>query len=407
MGKDIRRVTTGHYLRCRFRTFMAVSHLAHAHELTHRFILIDGHIDFPWQLSLNNDTTSGRHLAIAVRGAKGDFDYERARAGGLSAAFMAVYIPASFQGDFTAGKQEAFSLIALIEEIISYHPDKFAPGHSPALIEANFKNGLVSLPIGLENGAPVEHLDDIEAFFQRGVRYITLTHSKDNHICDSSYDVLRTWKGLSPFGRKVIAGMNAAGMMIDVSHISDAAFYQVMDLSATPVIASHSSCRHFTPGWERNMSDDMIRLLAEKGGVIQINFGSDFIHADVARTRKEHKHLLHEFLGRHDLSEDDPEALPYIEEFRRKHPASFADVRDVADHIDHVRNLAGIDCIGLGSDFDGVGDSLPTGLKDVSMYPNLIAELLSRNYSDDDIRKICHANVWRVWNAVLQYAGKS
>ena len=155
------------------------------------------------------------------------------------------------------------------------------------------------------------------------------------------------------------------------------------------------------------MSDDMIRLLAEKGGVIQINFGSDFIHADVARTRKEHKHLLHEFLGRHDLSEDDSEALPYIEEFRRKHPASFADVRDVADHIDHVRNLAGIDCIGLGSDFDGVGDSLPTGLKDVSMYPNLIAELLSRNYSDEDIRKICHANVWRVWNAVLQYAGKS
>src|SRR5690606_24970495 len=204
-----------------------------------------------------------------------------------------------------------------------------------------------------------------------------------------------------------VEAMNRIGMMIDVSHISDETYYQVMELSTAPVIASHSSCRVFTPGWERNMSDDMIRLLGEKGGVIQINFGSDFLDAEVSRARKNYQADLAAHLKKKKLSPDDPKTKAAIVAFNKQYPALFADVRRVADHIDHVREIAGIDHVGLGSDYDGVGDSLPMGLKDVSMYPNLIHELLRRGYTDEEIGKICFGNVWRVWRQVNQVAGNS
>jgi membrane dipeptidase len=258
--------------------------------------------------------------------------------------------------------------------------------------------------MGLENGAPLITLEDIRYFHQRGIRYVTLTHGKDNHICDSSYDTTGTWGGLSPYGLLVVKEMNKVGMMIDVSHISDKAFYQVMDLSASPVIASHSSCRVFTPNWERNMSDEMIKLLGEKGGIIQVNFGTSFLDADITAKREANRKALNEMLTKAGLKADDHLAKPLIEEFKRKHPDLYADVKRVADHIDHIRNIAGIDHIGFGSDFDGVGDSLPTGLKDVSMYPNLIYELLKRDYSESDIEKICYKNVWRVWHQVIEIA---
>jgi membrane dipeptidase len=198
--------------------------------------------------------------------------------------------------------------------------------------------------------------------------------------------------------------MNDVGMMIDVSHVSDTAFYQVMDMSTAPVIASHSSCRKFTPGWERNMSDDMIKLLASRGGVIQINFGSTFLDSGIAKNRERYRAELKERLAVAGVTEEDEAAKPIIEKFRRDFPALYSDVERVADHIDHVRDIAGIDYVGLGSDFDGVGDSLPAGLKDVSMYPNLIHALLKRGYTDSDIAKICYQNVWRVWHKVNEVA---
>jgi membrane dipeptidase len=153
------------------------------------------------------------------------------------------------------------------------------------------------------------------------------------------------------------------------------------------------------------MSDDMIRELGKKGGVIQINFGSDFLDAEVSRSRTAYRKELNEELDRQKLTAQDPLAKPILEAFRKKYPDLYSDVKRVADHIDHVRKIAGIDHIGIGSDFDGVGDSLPLGLKDVSMYPNLIHELLKRGYSDEDIEKICNKNVWRVWNKVNEIAG--
>lgn len=375
-----------------------------AQDIARSTLITDGHIDLPYALKARNFRLEREYMQIPIESDNGDFDYVRAKAGGLDAPFMAIFIPASLQSDFNAAKEEAFQLIAFVDGIIEAHPDKFSHGYTPQQIEQNFKNNLISLPMGMENGAPIEKLSDLQDFYDRGIRYITLTHAKDNHICDSSYDTTRTWKGLSPFGVEVVREMNRIGMIIDISHISDDAFYQVMELSKSPVAATHSSCRHFTPGWERNMSDDMIRLLAEKDGVIQINFGSDFLDEKVSKARKNFQSDLKSHLAKLGVEPDTPEEQKATKAFSATYPPLYSDVERVADHIDHVRSLVGIDHIGIGSDYDGLGDSLPMGLKDVSSYPNLIYELLKRGYSREDIEKICYKNVWRVWNKVLSNA---
>ena len=194
--------------------------------------------------------------------------------------------------------------------------------------------------------------------------------------------------------------MNRVGIMVDISHVSDSTFWQVMELSKAPCIASHSSVRKFTPGFERNMNDDMIKALAVNGGVIQINFGSTFLDGDIQTQRDQLREKLVTLLAEKGLDYRDDEAKPFIEQFRKDNPALFADVETVADHIDHVVSLTGVDFVAFGSDFDGVGDSLPTGLKDVSQYPNLLYVLLERGYSEEDIAKMCYGNVFRVWRQV-------
>ncbi len=358
-------------------------------ELAHRYIIVDTHIDVPYRLSKNTED-------ISKRTREGDFDYPRAKAGGLDVPFMSIYVSATAEAEGTS-KQRADRLIDMVEKIASDWPDKFALAKSVVDVRKNFASGRISLPMGVENGAPIEgKLENLKHFYDRGIRYITLTHSKDNHICDSSYDTTRTWKGLSPFGREVVKEMNRLGIMIDVSHISDDAFYQVMELTKAPVIASHSSCRFFTPGWERNMSDEMIQLLAKNGGVIQMNFGSSFVN----REFREAGDKVWEHLRAKNLTWDDPAAQAYAKQYMKDHSIRRAHVSEVADHIDHVVELVGIDHVGFGSDFDGLGDSLPTGLKDVSHYPNLIFELLKKGYSEEDIEKICSGNILRVWSAV-------
>jgi membrane dipeptidase len=376
----------------------------YAVALAHEYIITDGHVDLPYRLKVKNFRLEREYMTIPVESPEGDFDYERAKQGGLDAPFMSIFIPSSYQSDLPAAKALTDSLIDMIKGIIIALPDKFAAGDSPVMIERNFEKGLISLPMGLENGAPITSLSDVKYYYDRGIRYVTLTHGKDNQISDSSYDTTATWGGLSPFGEEVVREMNRVGMIVDVSHISDSAFYDVIRLSDAPVIASHSSCRVFTPGFQRNMSDDMLKVLARQGGVIQINFGSDFLDSEVTKARNESRAELNRRLEKAGLKESDPEAKRIIDKVRKKYPKLYADVQRVADHIDHVKQVAGIDHVGIGSDFDGVGDSLPTGLKDVSMYPNLIHELLKRDYTEDDIAKICYRNVWRVWNQVNQVA---
>src|SRR5690606_20814593 len=175
-------------------------------------------------------------------------------------------------------KALADSLIDLVESIATTFPEQYALAGSPADVENNFKQGKISLPIGMENGAPIEgDIKNVEYFFNRGVRYITLSHGMDNELTDSSYDTTATHGGLSVVGREVVEDMNRVAIIVDVSHISDSAFYDVIKVTRVPVIASHSSARKFTPDFERNMSDELIQALAKNGGVIQINFGSDFL----------------------------------------------------------------------------------------------------------------------------------
>lgn len=371
-------------------------YLAEADSLAQAYIITDGHVDLPYQLK-NKEFIAERDMDMILRN-DGDFDYERAREGGLDAPFMSIYIPASYQQG--GARELADSLIDMVEDIARVHSDKFALAGSPEEVRQNFAAGKISLPMGMENGAPIEDdLENVAYFHDRGIRYITLTHSKDNQICDSSYDTTRTWNGLSPFGREVVQEMNRTGIMVDVSHISDSTFYQVMELTEVPVIASHSSCRHFTPGFERNMSDDMIRRLGENGGVIQINFGSTFLDEHSQEVREN----MTRYMEENNLSMADSAGAAWAQEYMEKE-GFWTNVDKVADHIDHVVSIAGIDHVGLGSDFDGVGDSLPEGLKDVSMFPNLIAELLKRGYSHEDIEKLCYRNVFRVWSAVEEYA---
>lgn len=370
-----------------------------ANKLAQKYIITDGHIDLPYRLRVSNFKLEREYLGIPIETDKGDFDYRRARQGGLDAPFMSIYIPSRYQKDGGA-KLLADSLIDMVTGIAEVHPDKFAVVTTPAEVEANAKKGIVSLPLGMENGAPIEDdLANVAYFHKRGIRYITLTHSKDNLICDSSYDDTRTWGGLSPFGRQVVKEMNRVGIMVDISHVSDSTFYQVLRMTDVPTIASHSSCRKFTPGFERNMSDDMIKRMGAHGGVIQINFGSTFLDGALRDRQDSLRTALRQQLEAQNLSYGDEAAEPIIEAFRAANPTLYADVELVADHIDHVVKLAGIDYVGFGSDYDGVGDSLPTGLKDVSQYPNLIYVLLKRGYTESDIEKICYKNVWRVWKA--------
>jgi membrane dipeptidase len=258
--------------------------------------------------------------------------------------------------------------------------------------------------MGMENGAPIgDQLSNVQYFYDRGIRYITLTHSKVNQISDSSYDSVRVWNGLSPFGEEVVKEMNRVGIMVDISHVSDSTFYDVLQITEAPVIASHSSVRKFVPGFERNMNDDMIKALGENGGVIQINFGSTFVDADSREKSTAVRAHLSEWMKENNLSFQDSAAQAYMEQYMKENPM-YSTVSKVADHIDHVVSLVGVDHVAFGSDFDGVGDTLPTGLKDASEYPNLIAELLKRGYSEEDIEKICYKNVFRVWREVEKVA---
>ena len=365
-------------------------------ELAKRFLLVDTHIDVPYRLH-------DKPADVSAQTDGGDFDFPRAVAGGLDVPFMSIYVPADYEDG--GARDFADEMIALVEGIVGKHPDKFTLVDSADEAAAVLGTGRLGLALGMENGAPIEgDLANLRYFHDKGVRYITLTHSENNHICDSSYAEEQRWNGLSPFGKDLVRAMNDTGMMIDVSHVSDAALEQVLETSRAPVIASHSSLRHFTPDWQRNLSDELVIALAANGGVVQINFGSAFLREKSQKQGSEYWRARGTHMKEQQLEPSSEEMLAWDARYWSEKTKLYADVADVADHIDRVVELAGIDHVGLGSDFDGVGDSLPTGLKDVSQYPNLIAVLLERGYGAEDIEKICGGNLMRVWREVERAA---
>ena len=376
-----------------------------AEQIAQDSLILDSHIDVPYRLWRQH--LEGLEIDDISGSTDGDFDFIRARKGGLNVPFFSIYLPASTQEDGTS-HQMANELIDMVEDIVTLYPKKFILINSVADLGSITKKNIVGIALGMENGAPIQgDLSRVQYYFDRGIRYITLTHSKTNHISDSSYDENIQWHGLSEFGKNLIEEMNKVGIMVDISHVNDEAFYQAIEISQVPVIASHSSLRYFTPGFERNVDDAMLSKLAEKGGVIQINFGSSFISKRPRDYLVKMNSFLESRLGQNLEEVSEQDIRETRSEFIANNPYPYASLDEVLDHFDRVVQLVGIDHTGIGSDYDGVGDTLPVGLKDVSTYPALIQGLLERGYSRKDIQKILGGNLIRVWKEVEEYAERN
>ena len=351
--------------------------------------ILDSHCDTPSQILRGRKLSNDNELA--------HIDIPKLKRGGVDAVFFALYIPAYLEED--AAYEYAIRLYDAVKETVETNSDTVAFAVSKSQAYENKKKGLVSIFLGLENGSPIGHsIERLREFHDIGVRYVTLCHSKDNQICDSCAGN-NTWGGLSPFGRDVVAEMNRLGMLVDVSHISDKAFYDVLECSTKPVVATHSCCRALSDH-PRNMTDDMIRKLAAKRGVIQINFYpvfldirfNDVLAASGIEERGES--IEAEFI-----------ADPYNESKRQAWNAVIRELQSlprpsytlIADHIDHVVKLVGVDHVGLGSDFDGIGVT-PSGMDDVSQISLIFDELRARGYSQSDLEKIASANFFNAFS---------
>jgi membrane dipeptidase len=355
-------------------------------------IILDSHIDWP-EFILDNPED------ISLQTASGDFDLVRARKGGLDAVLSVVYVSPDLNVE--KGRIMVDSMLKLIKFYPDVYPDKFALALAPADVRRNFNKNLFSLIPCLENGSPIG--DDpqyLKYLKNQGIAYITLCHSKTNQISDSNFDPDRKWNGLSPAGVELIKEMNRLGIMIDISHSSDSTVSQAVRLSEAPIIASHSSCRYFVPDFERNLPDNLIKAIAKKKGVIMVNFCTQFLDSVCRNNTAE----IQDLLISKKLSYDSKEGNDLIMEYGKTHRL-YCDSKQLVDHIEHVIKVAGIDYVGLGSDFDGVGPLKPSDVADVSGYPVIVFELLKRGYSEKDIKKILSGNFLRVWNEVIATAG--
>ena len=374
-----------------------------ATRLAQDAIIVDTHIDAPGILM-------DKWADLGVEAKDREFDHPKSRAGGLDVAFMSIYTSPKQDADGSAW-QVANQMIDGVEALVQRHPGKFAILASPKDAARLIEGGRVLLPMGMENGAPLgDQLANVQFFFDRGVRYITLAHSANNRLADSSYALEKKWNGLSPFGREVVREMNRVGMIVDVSHLGDASAMEAIQLSRVPVIASHSALRHFTPDFERNISDDIAKAVAAKGGVIQIPFGTAFIDPASAADTQAHFRAINDF-DRNNAAlkaqgQPPKDRAAFDTAWDAAHPPRASTLVQVLDQIDYGVKLLGIDHVGIGSDFDGVDGDLPPELKTVADFPHLVAGLQARGYKDADIRKILGGNLLRAWGAIEDGAGK-
>ncbi|HEY5511585.1 MAG TPA: dipeptidase [Prolixibacteraceae bacterium] len=373
----------------------------------HQSVLtIDTHSDTPMNLS-HDGFDVGKRNDQAVSGTKVDFP--RMKEGGLDAQFFAVFIsqgPRNPEGDKNA-KKKALEILEAIRESVKANPNQASIALKPDDAYELKKQGKRAIFIGLENGYGLANdITMVKKYYDMGIRYITLCHTSNNDICDSSTDKKKGEEhhGLSAFGKEVVAEMNKTGMMIDVSHISDASFMDVIRLSKYPIIASHSCARAICDN-PRNLTDPDLKALAKNGGVIQMCFLSDYIKVpdpdpkrDSAMTAVRNKY--NDF---QDLSDEKMKvARQEYRETLKKFPEKLATVKDMVDHIDHIVKVIGIDYVGIGTDFDGGGDL--SGCRDVSQMGNVTLELVKRGYSENDIRKIWGGNFMRVFREVQKAA---
>jgi len=379
---------------------------ARAARLHREAIVVDTHEDVPYELD-------EKWADVAVRGATRHFDIPRAREGGLTAPFFAIYVPALYAKTGGAAKK-ADALIALVDRVVSEHPSDLVAAASVAEIRAAKAAGRIAVLKGIEGGHAIEDsLPKLRDFYRRGVRYMTLTHTNTNHWADSSggftdpdFDpkALRVHGGLSPLGREVVREMNRLGMMVDVSHVSDATIDAVLTVSRAPVFASHSSCRALSP-IPRNLTDDQIRRIAARGGVVMINVSSMFVDGAEARAYRERVLALK---PRYDalrarLGEDPIALAREWGKLADAVPPARASWTKAVDAIEHAIAVAGPGAVGLGTDFDGIPDP-PAGLEDVSNLPRLTEELLRRGHSEAEVRGVLGENFLRFFARVEEVA---
>ena len=368
-------------------------------DVHRRSIIVDGHCDSPYRMLRHN-------VHLDEHDTEAQLDLKTLRASGITASFFAAYVPPFYAGRGAANF--ANRLITLIHEEVQRHPEELVFCADSAGIRAAKRDGRHALMIGVEGGHAIEDsLDILRDFYARGARYMTLTHVNTNNWCDSSGDAPRhqqaTGKGLTKFGRDVVRTMNDLGMIVDISHVSDAAYYAALETTRVPVVATHSSCRAIC-NHPRNMTDDMLRDLARNGGVCMINFFSAFISNDVAQViiNSARRAKGGGLGGTEELPDDRTDWDSYLAWFNSLGMPK-ATLDQVADHVIHAADVAGIDHVGIGSDFDGV-PALPDGLTDASMLPALTQCLSQRGMRDDDIEKVLGANFMRVFEVVERAA---
>ena len=362
-------------------------------------ILIDTHNDVPMRTLAGFD--------IGKRADTGHTDLVRLREGGVGAVFFAAYVAAEYARQGQSAHRVLDMIGTIRHDIVARYPDGFAPAGSAAEIEAGHRQGKVAALIGVEGGHAIENsLHILRDLYALGVRYMTLTHVNTNDWADSCGDekdpAVQHHNGLTPLGKDVVREMNRLGMLVDVSHVSDRTFWDVLAASEAPVFASHSSCRAVC-NVPRNMTDEMIVALAKKGGVVQINFACGFLSQKTADAERDANvyarwgEIEKKFAG--DPERLKAEAAKLEVEMRGKVPRAM--LADVVAHIDHAVKIGGVDHVGIGSDFDGI-PCAPEGLDDVSKFPNLTRALLEKGYTAEDIRKIYGGNTLRLMRAVAR-----
>ena len=363
-----------------------------------RAVTVDTHADTPTEYL-------EQPFNLGVRNESGHFDYPRMKEGNLDAEFFVAYVPAKYANKGAA----AFctKIIATIHTMVEQHPDWVRLARSTADIRKTVAEGKRAILIGIEGGHAIEDsLDNLRTFYKSGARYMTLTHTNSNNWADSSSDE-RKHGGLTPFGRDVVREMNRLGMMVDVSHVSDETFYDVLKTSTAPVIASHSSSRALADH-PRNMTDDMLRALAKNGGVAMVNFYPVFLSTEVAKAARDRddrlKPVIAELKKKYPADSDEYEAE--MKKVLAADPLPRIPYTVIVDHIDHMVDVAGIDHVGIGSDFDGIG-AVPVGMEDVSKLPAIRDKMKDRGYNETEIRKVLGENFMRVFAEVERVAKES
>jgi membrane dipeptidase len=363
--------------------------LARAHKLLKEVPLIDGHNDLPWAMRENAGYDFDK-MDIKLPQPKLHTDIARVRAGGLGGQFWSVYVPATLQGEHAVSA--TLEQIDCVYTLVTRYPETFEIARTADDAERIFKKGKIASMIGLEGGHSIDNsLATLRMFAKLGAGYMTLTHTLNTPWADSANDTPQH-NGLTKFGEAVVREMNWLDMLVDLSHVSPDTMQAALRVSEAPVIFSHSSARALVDV-PRDVPDAILQQLPKNGGVIMITFVPGFDSSEVAAHTKletaQETQLKAQFPNNADAVKDG------LKKWNEANPAPRATVAQVADHIDHVRKVAGIDHIGLGGDFDGI-TAVPLGLEDTSKYPALIAELLKRGYADADVKKILSGNILRV-----------